>query len=148
MGSFPKRRKAASGKRKVVYFRVYRNTEKSEDALDMITILQENRPEFSFEGASDRSLLALLQEQGVFVDAPCGGNRKCGKCKVIAAGSLSPLSPEEKEMLSPEELAQGVRLACCTFVTGDTQVRLISAGGLRIQTQGAGEMGELRLRFV
>ena len=81
----------------------------------MITVLQENRPEFSFEGASDRSLLGLLQEQGVFVDAPCGGNRKCGKCKVVATGALSPLSPEEQEMLSPEEIAQGVRLAWLTL---------------------------------
>ena len=36
---------------------------------------------------------------------PCGGHGKCGKCKVIATGELSPLSDSEKRALSAEELA-------------------------------------------
>ena len=35
---------------------------------------------------------------------PCAGYGKCGKCKVIARGELSPLSDTEKKHLSKEEI--------------------------------------------
>ena len=40
---------------------------------------------------------------------PCGGNHTCGKCRVRAIGQLSPLSEEEKRLLTPQELADGLR---------------------------------------
>lgn len=53
---------------------------------------------------------------------PCAGYGKCGKCKVIASGELSPLSDTEKKHLSNEEIESGVRLACCTYIEGDCTV--------------------------
>ena len=55
-------------------------------------------------------------------EKPCGGHGKCGKCKVIARGALSPLSEEEKRLLTEEEIAGGIRLACRTYVLGDSSV--------------------------
>lgn len=55
---------------------------------------------------------------------PCGGHGKCGKCKVYAAGDLSPVSETERKYLTEEELQNGVRLACRTTVTGDCTVDL------------------------
>ena len=52
-------------------------------------------------------------------ERPCGGHGKCGKCKVIARGELSPLSAEEKRMLTEEEIALGARLACLTRDMGN-----------------------------
>lgn len=36
--------------------------------------------------ASDQTLLQVIQEQGIKLDAPCGGRKKCGKCKVLVNG--------------------------------------------------------------
>ena len=55
---------------------------------------------------------------------PCGGHGKCGKCKVYAAGALSPVTDTERKCLTAEELQRGIRLACRTAVTGDCSVDL------------------------
>jgi uncharacterized 2Fe-2S/4Fe-4S cluster protein (DUF4445 family) len=52
----------------------------------------------------------------------CGGHGKCGKCKVVARGELSEISPTERERLTAVEIAQGIRLACMTRVLGDCEV--------------------------
>ena len=55
---------------------------------------------------------------------PCGGHHTCGKCKVKAFGSLSPLTSEEERLLTPQEIADGVRMACSAVATGDCTVIL------------------------
>ena len=40
----------------------------------------------------DRTLLSVLQENGFEINAPCGGNGKCGKCKVYVSGKGSVIS--------------------------------------------------------
>ncbi len=71
-------------------------------------------------------------------DLPCGGHGKCGKCKVIAHGALSPLSDTERAVLTAGEIAQGVRLACRTTVVGPcTVVRLADTTKTSVLTDGA-----------
>ncbi len=50
----------------------------------------------------------------------CGGKGKCGKCKIFALPQelLSPVSDEEREALTPEELHSGLRLACKARIVG------------------------------
>lgn len=55
-------------------------------------------------------------------EKPCGGHGTCGKCKVIARGGLSPVTQAEKALLTADELARGVRLACLTTVEGDCEI--------------------------
>jgi len=55
----------------------------------------------------------------------CGGSGRCAKCKVKVLSEIEEPSDEEKELLSDEELEQGVRLACRTRVNRDLA---ISAG--------------------
>ncbi len=59
-------------------------------------------------------------------EKPCGGHGKCGKCKVIARGNISPPSEAERNLLSADELASGVRLACLTYALGDCEVEALS----------------------
>ena len=66
-------------------------------------------------------------------ELPCGGHGKCGKCKVIAKGELSAVSQRERELLSEEELARGVRLSCLTEVLGDCLVETDSPPKGRVQ---------------
>ena len=63
-------------------------------------------------------LSEILEKNDIFIDKPCGGNGKCGKCKVKARGHLSPLTDEEKIVLTVDEILSGVRLACKTYVKG------------------------------
>ena len=63
-------------------------------------------------------VLALWGE----VRFPCGGHGRCGKCRVTVKGAVSPVTQEERQLLSAQELAEGVRLACRTYLEGDCQI--------------------------
>ena len=60
-------------------------------------------------------------------ERPCGGHGKCGKCKVHVCGSVSKISDTELKILSAEEIASGVRLACLTTVEGECEVLSLKA---------------------
>ena len=71
-------------------------------------------------------------------ERPCGGHGTCGKCRVIAHGQLSPLTDAEQNILSADEIARGVRLACLTYAIGDCEIESCSqAASARIVTEGA-----------
>ena len=59
-----------------------------------------------------KTVWEALQGQDVELEGECGGLGKCGKCKVRVISSIKSPSEEEKELLSEEELNEGVRLAC------------------------------------
>ena len=88
--------------------------------------------------------LTLSQVLGHKLEMPCAGHGRCGKCKVTASGALSPLSEAELAHLTGEEIARGVRLACCTRVAGDCRVTLSGSAYNRICLSGV--MGHVTLR--
>ena len=69
---------------------------------------------------------ALLLSEIIKGEKPCGGHGKCGKCKVIAQGELSPITDIEQQLLSEIELKQGVRLACLTTALGDCEIKTLN----------------------
>lgn len=74
---------------------------------------------------SEQSLLDdILIKAGLKITRPCGGRGVCGKCKVKASGALSPISSDEKRLLSKEEIEEGFRLACRTTVSGNASITL------------------------
>lgn len=71
------------------------------------------------------------------MDMPCGGHGRCGKCRVIASGGLSPITSEEERILTDDEIRRGVRLACCARITGDCEAEAEYCGDrARIVTEG------------
>ena len=72
--------------------------------------------------AEPGTLLSDVVSPHIHLETPCGRLGRCGKCRVVAHGELSEPSAEETKLLTADELAQGVRLACCTRVLGDCQV--------------------------
>ena len=48
-----------------------------------VSFIREN---ITLESAGDETLLSLMQRAGIEVDAPCGGQGKCGKCTVTVEG--------------------------------------------------------------
>jgi len=73
------------------------------------------------EARPGMSLLDIAIAAGVALDAPCGGQGRCGRCKVRfadpAAARSAPLRQRSNARLTPEEQAAGWLLACQTFVT-------------------------------
>ena len=59
---------------------------------------------------------------GLVLDAPCGGEGTCGKCRVIVSQGAAPPTTEERKALSQEELHAGCRLACQATVNGPMSV--------------------------
>ena len=69
-------------------------------------------------------LLDVARNADIFIDAPCNGNKSCGKCKVkLLEGNCDT---EKTVHISDEELEQGYILACATKVTGDMVVEVPS----------------------
>ncbi|GFO60618.1 ferredoxin [Geomonas silvestris] len=84
-------------------------------------------------------LLEAAQKAAVDLEAPCNGKGTCGKCRVqLVEGALPTPHHDELGHLSSAELASGVRLACRQEASGNSVVRLVSAGrgGERILCDG------------
>lgn len=84
-------------------------------------------------------LLAREAELGM----PCGGQGRCGKCKVTVKGAVNQLTEREKQCLSTDEIAKGIRLACLTIIEGDCCVRIDEEKTAQIRILG--EMPSIRL---
>lgn len=84
-----------------------------------IQFLPHNR---EIKAAGGTSLLRAAMDAGVHINASCGGEGVCGKCRVIVeagevAGGLS-------EQISPADRAKGYRLACRSVITADAVIRV------------------------
>lgn len=76
----------------------------------------------SFPFSEEILLSELLKRAGEIISMPCGQNGTCGKCKVTAIGSLSPLTEKEKSILTEYEIANHIRLACQAKATGNVTI--------------------------
>lgn len=81
-------------------------------------------------------LTVAATQAGAFVDAPCGDRGVCGKCRVQAGEGLGEITAAERKLLSPDDLADGWRLACQATVVADTSVR-VPYGSLQTVLGGA-----------
>jgi len=67
-------------------------------------------------------LLHRLQEEGIHVEALCGGKGLCGKCRVILdKGKVEKRSLLPDKLLSHEELESGYYLACMVRLIEDCE---------------------------
>ena len=73
-----------------------------------------------------RTLLALLKEYRIFIDAPCGGKGSCGGCRVRYEDGAPEPSEKECRVLTEEELRGGIRLACASVPQEDSRVVLFT----------------------
>lgn len=88
----------------------------------ILIITIDNTPNV-YECASGKNLYHFMAGQKL-MDAPCGGEGCCGKCKIkILQGAVFP-KEAEKEYFSPEEMAAGWRLACLHAVWEDISLEL------------------------
>lgn len=76
----------------------------------------------SAEVESGVTVFEAARRAGVQMDAVCGGDGKCGRCKVRVSGGHDRV---DSALLTQDELAAGVVLACTTAVTGDLEVEVL-----------------------
>ncbi|MGX4598452.1 corrinoid activation/regeneration protein AcsV [Faecalimicrobium sp. JNUCC 81] len=70
------------------------------------------------------NLLEVLRNADIFIDAPCGGNVSCGKCKVkLLKGNVDS---EKTIHIKDEEWEQGYILACNTKVIDNIEIEVPS----------------------
>ncbi len=84
---------------------------------------------------------------GITIDSPCGGKGTCGKCVVIVqAENLGQPSEAEENFFTEDELKNGYRLACQTYVNCDMEVTIPQDSRIRaIKILSAGKGREVRL---
>ena len=87
--------------------------------------------------ADGENLIHAAMEAGVHINASCGGEGVCGKCRVIIEDGSVDGGITEK--LSDEDLEKGYRQACLSKVKGDLVVRIpiestVDAGVLNLQS--------------
>ena len=70
------------------------------------------------------SLLSHALRGGVPLLSPCGGESRCGKCRVLVTGGTR--GGEDPGALTRSEIAAGIRLACrCFPSSGDVSVTIL-----------------------
>ncbi len=82
-------------------------------------------------------LLEVLIRNGVYIDAPCAGKGRCGKCKVRLTGVLPPPTPQEEELLG-NLVNDGWRLACQVKAAESYRVQVQQNQPVLVQTEGIG----------
>jgi len=87
--------------------------------MPKVTFLPSQRQVTVAEG---ENLLRAAMLAGVHVNASCGGQGACGKCRVLLESGQ--VEDGFSERLSEEDRAQGFRLACRSTVREDLQVRI------------------------
>ena len=66
------------------------------------------------------NLLQLAVEAGVHINASCGGEGACGKCRVLITSGA--VESKDCGKISPEDYRRGCRLACRTTIAEDVEV--------------------------
>ena len=61
---------------------------------------------------SGKNIYQELIDNGVNINALCGGHGRCGKCRIQVISGTLPPKEEEKRYLTSNEIENGIRLAC------------------------------------
>ncbi len=72
----------------------------------------------------DATFIELARRAGLYLPSLCGGRGKCAKCRCEPRGPVTEPTPLEIELLSGDELAGGVRLACQARPLGAVEVAI------------------------
>ncbi|MCE5286428.1 MAG: ASKHA domain-containing protein [Pelosinus sp.] len=92
--------------------------------ITLTVIGQDGMPE-TMEADQVQTILDNLIQGGIYVAAPCNGKGTCGKCKIkIIKGTLRR-EKANYEKLQPDEINDGVCLACQVYPEEDCTIELL-----------------------
>ncbi len=86
-----------------------------------LRLLPSGREEYVQSGST---FLAALRGAQVYVPSGCGGRGVCGRCRIRFVNDAPTPAPEDWQLLSSRELAEGWRLACAHEVARDASIAL------------------------
>jgi len=89
---------------------------------------------------AEGTFLELARQAGLALPSLCGGRGKCGKCRCRPDGPVDDPTPLERELLTGEELAGGVRLGCQARPRGEVVL------ALEEEVLDKGDYGEVTVR--
>ncbi|MDZ7672364.1 MAG: ASKHA domain-containing protein [Halanaerobiales bacterium] len=84
----------------------------------------------------NENLLKVLLKNGYDINAYCGGEGICGKCKVKLKGELNPPRQADQNFLEPKELKKGYRLSCMYKIKNDIEVIYDQKQDITVMTDG------------
>ncbi|MCL2042845.1 MAG: corrinoid activation/regeneration protein AcsV [Treponema sp.] len=107
--------------------KTYRILFKTEQGIDQ-----------SIDASPGESLPEAARRAGIALDAPCGGNGTCGKCRVrVLNGSVAG---GQSRHITPQEFNDGWRLACISSVCSDAAILVPeTAGAYECQIRAGGK---------
>lgn len=91
----------------------------SENRKCVVTVLPHNR---KIEVKTGTNLIRVAMDAGIHINASCGGEGVCGKCRVILEDG--ELENGKSDRLTSEDADAGYRLACLANVTEDVTIRI------------------------
>jgi Na+-transporting NADH:ubiquinone oxidoreductase subunit F len=71
-----------------------------------------------------KPLLSTLVSSGIHVPSACGGRGSCGLCRVTVERGAGEYTPAELALLSREDQARGMHLACQVLVDRSLAIRI------------------------
>jgi uncharacterized 2Fe-2S/4Fe-4S cluster protein (DUF4445 family) len=83
------------------------------------------------------TVYGALVREGAQLDSYCGGSGTCGKCRVRVLQGAPPVTPAEEAFLSPEDVNEGLRLACYLAAEDGMVLETLGVGPLEVVTGGA-----------
>jgi len=87
--------------------------------IHKVSFLPHNK---TIEVQDGENLIRAAMEAGVHINASCGGEGVCGKCRVII--EHGDVKDGISERLKPEDLEKGYRLACKSLINQDVSIRI------------------------
>lgn len=75
-----------------------------------------------FKMQKTEPLSALLARMGLCINAACGGNGRCGKCRVRVINGNAAVSADDLAVFTPSEIKEGWRLSCRMYPTSNLTI--------------------------
>ncbi|MCR4904113.1 MAG: ASKHA domain-containing protein [Butyrivibrio sp.] len=76
------------------------------------------------ETSKGKRLVSLINDEGIYLSVPCGGNGHCGQCKVRFYSGETPVTDSDRRYITGEDLDAGYRLACRVVLKEDCVIEL------------------------
>ncbi|MFP4697413.1 MAG: ASKHA domain-containing protein [Eubacteriales bacterium] len=73
-----------------------------------------------------KNLLTTLNKLGYLISQDCGGQKRCGKCKIKVIEGYNNINKLDNSFLTDEEINKGIRLACGIILHNSMTISLIN----------------------
>ena len=100
--------------------------ESGSDPHGRITLVPDG---VTLDGSEKSTILEVLQESGLRIGSSCGGQGTCGECRVRFVAAAPEPEPSDLNVLEPEAIAAGWRLACAHSARGTLTIELPPRSG-------------------